>query len=341
VKARTRWMLACALLTCSANAPAFAQAAAGKPGDQEQSSATASAERAPDVTAAVHLDRTAIWVADRVRYTIELTCRRSMDVLADDLAKDKLKLDGLEVVATETSRHSVSDSVTRYAFTYELTTYRVDRPEVSVAPLTVRYYIRRPGQRLDDAPPAGDVVVPGAVIAFRSVLPDDQPAYSIRDVRETGQRPRVLAALQPIGLGLILASIVPAGLFGLAVVARARTRTVRRSARQVRHAERETLDSVRTVDAGTEAGRREIFGRVDALVREHLHDVCGIPGHALATPEIAPALAARGGRVPAELVVSLLTACEAVKYAPPHLSTTADACRDAIAQAEQVLSAGR
>ncbi len=295
----------------------------------------------PDVSAAVHVDHTAMWVADRVLYTIELTCRRGMDVLTDDLSGDKLKLDGLEVIGTETSRHTLADNTIRYRFTYELTTYRVDTPTLSVAPLTVRYYVRRSGQRLEDSPPAGDVAIPGAVIAFRSVLPDDQPAYSIRDARETETRRAVFSALQPVGIGLILASIVPAGLFGLAVVARARTRTARPSARQVRHAERESLEAVRAGDASTEAGRREIFARVDALVRQHLRDVCGIPGHALATPEIGPALEAKGARVPAELVISLLTTCEAAKYGPPGQATTADACRDAIAQAEQVLAAGR
>ena len=295
----------------------------------------------PDVSAVVHLDHTAMWVADRVRYTIELTCRRGMDVLTDDLSRDKLKLEGLEVVGTDTLRQTLADNTVRYWFTYELTTYRVDMPMLSVAPLTVRYYVRRSGQRLEDSPPAGDVAVPGAVIAFRSVLPDDQPAYSIRDVRGTEKRRTAFSALQPIGLGLIVASIVPAGLFGLAVVARARTRTVRRSARQVRHEERESLDAVRSVETTTEAGRREILGRVDTLVRQHLRDVCGIPGHALATPEIAPALEARGARMPTELVVSLLTACETAKYGPPGVPTTADACRDAIAQAEQVLAAGR
>jgi len=31
-------------------------------------------------------------------YTIEITCQRGVDVLADDLSRDKLKLDGLEMV---------------------------------------------------------------------------------------------------------------------------------------------------------------------------------------------------------------------------------------------------
>jgi hypothetical protein len=318
-----------AILACSANA--------------QERSAKALAERSSvaDVTAAVQLDRTAMWVADRVRYTIEITCRRSMDILTDDLSRDKLKLEGLEVIGTDTSRQSLSDDTARYRFTYELTTYRVDMPALSVAPLTVRYYVHRSGQRLEDSPPAGDVQVPGAVIAFRSVLPDDQPSYGIRDARDPQKRAALFASLQPIGVGLILASVVPAGVLALAVVGRARTRTAHRSARQVRHAERESVDAIRGVDSTTEEGRREVFARVDALVREHLREVCGIAAHAMATPEVAPALAARGARVPGELVTSLLTVCEAAKFGPPTMRTTPEACREAIEQAEQVLAAGK
>jgi len=43
-----------------------------------------------------------MWVADHVTYTIEITCRRGVDVLADDLSRDKLK--------TEASRSSAGDT---------------------------------------------------------------------------------------------------------------------------------------------------------------------------------------------------------------------------------------
>jgi hypothetical protein len=341
-------MLAAVALAAASAAAAQTRppAAPARPAPRGADAGTAAPDGEPaaapaDVTAQVFLDRTAIWVADRVTYTIELTCRRGMDVITDDLSRDKLKLDGLEVLATDTSRQALGDDVVRYRFNYELTTYRVDLPALSVAPLSVRYYVRRAGQRLEDSPPAGDVRVPGAVIAFRSVLPDDQPSYSIRDARETPRRPAVLAALQPLGLGLILASIVPAGVVGLALAGRGRARLARRSARQVRHEERESLDTVRALDASNEESRREIFARVDALVRGHLHEVSGIPAAALATPEVVPALEARGSRIPAELVSSILISCERAKYAPPSFPTTAEACRDAIEQAAQVLAAGR
>ena len=59
-----------------------------------------------------------------------------------------------------------------------LTTYRVDMPALSIEPISVRYYARRPGQRLQDIAPAGEVVVPGATVSFRSTLPDAQPSLA-------------------------------------------------------------------------------------------------------------------------------------------------------------------
>src|SRR5204862_254652 len=87
------------------------------------------------------------------------------------------------------------------------------------------------------------------------------------DARSPRSRAPLLAALQPIGVGLVIVSIVPAALWVAVLVGRARTRTVRRSARQVRHEEQETLESLHAMDLGSEAGRRDAYDRVNALVR--------------------------------------------------------------------------
>ena len=133
-----------------------------------------------DVTVRTSLDRTAMWVADRVTYTIEITCGRGVDVLADDLSRDRLKTGGLDVIGGDMARRSASAGATIYQVQYVLTTYRTDVPALTIAPLTVRYAVTRAGQRLEDAAPAGEVHVPGATIAFRSVLPDDQDLAGIR-----------------------------------------------------------------------------------------------------------------------------------------------------------------
>ena len=291
-----------------------------------------------DVTVRTSLDRTAMWVADRVTYTIEISCKRGVDVVADDLSRDKLKIDGLEVIGGDTARRSAPDEATIYQVRYVLTTYRIDVPALTIAPLTVRYAVRRAGQRLEDAVPAGEVQVPGATIAFRSVLPDDQDLSGIRSEKPPHARPMRFAALQPIGMGLIIVSIVPALLAVAALVRRTRRPRVRRSARAVRHQARATLEAVRAMDVDTIEGRREVFTELDALVREHLREVCGVPGASLTPNEVPFALAAADATVPVELVASVLHTCEAARYAPPHATSSAEECRNTIEQVEQLIA---
>ena len=122
------------------------------------------------------------------------------------------------------------------------------------------------------------------------------------------------------------------------IAGRARRRTVRRSPRQVRHEEQATLESLQAIDLDTEAGRREAYDRINALVRVHLRDACGVPVDGLTAAEVVPTLSARGARVPVDLVASVLTACEQARYASNGAGSPA-ACRETIEQAQQVLAA--
>ena len=130
---------------------------------------------------------------------------------------------------------------------------------------------------------------------------------------------------------------MPAALWTAVLVGRARRRAVRRSARQVRHEEQATLETLQTIDLASEAGRREAYDRVNTLVRAHLRDACGVPVDGLTSAEVGPALSARGGRAPVETVTSVLAACEQARYGGNGLGSP-QACRDTIEQAQQVLA---
>jgi hypothetical protein len=333
------------------------------PAAEAMAQAAEAMARAADVTAHASVDRPAIWVADRVTYTIDLTCAKGFDILIDDLSRDRLKLAGLDIVSSDVARDVKGDE-TRYTFRYVLTTYRVDLATLTIAPVPVRYFVRRPGMRQEDAVPAGTVQVPGAAVARRSLLLDDQPTYEIRDRRPAAARPALFAWMQPIGIGLLLLSAAPVVLVAIGVSRRlyAQRGVVRSpSARQVRQALRERLDVVRQLDPSDAAERRDAFGQLDALVREHLRAVANVPASSLTCREIVQELEPRGERDPAsshassfatdprswlrpreavriDLVRNILSTCELARYAPPDRLPTADAWRDALADAEQVLA---
>lgn len=287
------------------------------------------------------VDRTAMWLGDHVTYTIEVALPRGFDVLDDDVSKDKIRFEGLDVIGTDTSRVDAPDGRATRRFRYILTAYRVDAPALKIAPPPVRYYARRAGERLEDAAPAGAVPIPETVVALRSMLPEDQATYALRDERAPMARPAVFALAQPVGLALIVASIVPVVIAALAFAGRGRRRESRRSGRQVRRAERASLEAVRATDLSTPEGRRDAYTHIDTIVREHLRDVGGVAGLSLTPAEVPAALAERPSRVPAETVASLLAECETARYGPPAALPSADACRAALAQAEQVLAARR
>ena len=294
---------------------------------------------APDVAARTAVDRTAIFVGDRATYTIELTCRRGADILVDDLSRDKLKTDGLDVVDARMSRSERDDASGRslvYRFDFIVTSYRVDAGTRTIAPTTVRYAIRRAGQRPEDAVPAGEVQVEGAAIAFRSALPDDREPPAIRADRPADERPLRFALLPAIGLGAIIVSIVPAIVAGAAAVRRIR-RPRLLTARAARRAEYVSLEAVRAMDVETIDGRRAALTQLESIVRDHLASVCGVAAAGLTAPEAASALT--NGHPPADVVAAVLTTCELARYAPADAMPSADACRDAIAQAETIIGA--
>lgn len=293
---------------------------------------------APVVHASI--DRTAIWVADRVNYTVEIVCPKGVDILSDDVAKEKLKTTGLDVVGMNAVASTGADESTTHRITYTLTTYRVDTPDLHIDPLSVRYFVKRPGQRLQDEAPAGEFQIPAVSIAFRSTLANDPDAAALRDGVDPTPRHRRFASAGSFGWALVLVSIAPLAFAAAAAVSRRRPRRQGRSARRMRQEERVTIEALESMDLSTPDGRRRAYDGVDALVREHLRDAAGVPGLALTPAEVASRLDGRKLRVAPEAIAALLAACQQARYAPPEALPSTDKCRDAIEQARAVVAAG-
>ena len=292
----------------------------------------------PAVRVRSSVDRTAMWTADRVTFTVDVICDRGVDILLDDLAKEKLRVNGLDILSSDATATTDAAERTTHRLRYVLTTYRVDLPSVSIEPISVRYYARRPGQRLQDMAPAGEITVPGAVIAFRSTLQDNQPSYGLRDARAAAPRRPFFTRAQQIGLALVVVSVAPALLVAVAAI---RRRTARRpghrSARQVKKERENTLERLRALDVATEDERRRAYDEISSAVRAHVAAASGVPASSLTAVELDAALASGRGRVPREPVMTLLATCDRARYGPPQALPSAQACREALATAQQVL----
>ena len=297
------------------------------------------APAAPAVQVRASVDRTAIWVGDRITYLVEIVCRPGVEILLDDVAKEKLRVNGLDVVGSDETTTTDASDRTTYRLRYLLATYRLDAASLSIEPLSVRYYERRPGQRLQDVAPAGEVTVPGATVAFRSTLPD-QPTYALRDGRASTPRRGLAARAGSIGLAIVVMALAPAAFLAAALLRRRAPTSGRRSARRTRTDQRTTLERLRALDVTTPDDRRRAYDAISAAVREHLAEASGVPGPSLTAAEIDAALARSGSRLPREAVAALLATCDNARYGPVLALPSAEACRDGLAAAEQLI-AGR
>jgi hypothetical protein len=247
----------------------------------------------------------------------------------------------LDILGVEETREDLGDGLIIYRFVYHLTTYSFFPATKQIGEMLLRYYVRRPGQRPEDIVPAGEITVPGATVVVRSLLPDNLDSAQYRYERNPGPRATALTLMQPIGIGLVIMSIVPAALWAVVFVRRLRARQRRESARQLRLHERAALDELRALDVEDEAGRRLAYDRLSALVRGHVSGAWGVSADGLTPDEIALALSAQGDSDEAATAVLFLDTCDKARYGGPEALPSRDACRAAIDQAAELMGLGQ
>jgi len=279
------------LLAVATGTPAYAQVpAAAKTAGSADALAVATHDAAgqagnEDVRVRTWTDRTAAWIGDLVTYHVELTLAPNVDILVDDLSRDKVKANGFDIIGADEAPAAVAPTgATTRRFTYTMAAYGIGTPTLSVPDFTVRYYARRRGQRLEDTTPAGQVTVPGASVAFRSTLPEDIREVRARDYAGAKTLPAYLAFVRPVGLGLLLVSVFPVALWLLSLVAHLKPLVARLRRRTARTDARSALEELKTTDVSTDARLVEAYSQLEAIVRRHVAEATGLAASAL-TPQ--------------------------------------------------------
>ena len=297
----------------------------------------APAKPPPPVEVHTSVSHTAVWVGDRVTYSIELRCAPQVDIVTEDLATERLKVDGLEIRDVAIDRDASEAGRLTYRVNYSLVTFNVEATALKIGAIPVRYSIRRPGRRAEDpAPPSGEVRIPPLTLALRSTLPDTEVPAQIRDARPLQPLPRRVALAQPVGIGLLIVAAAPVGLllFNLAQRAgRLRPRGPRRVTRRERRA---SLEQIKALDIASPSIQREAYAKLDALIRDHARQTTGIAAAAL-TPSEFPGATTYPDQVrQLEQIQTLLAECERAKYAPqpPDLERWSSV----LLEAEQILN---
>ena len=273
-----------------------------------------SAPAPPAVEIRTSISRTAVWVGDLVIYSIELSCAPQVDIVTEDLATERLQLDGLEVRDVGIDRDDSEASRLTYRVRYSLVAFDLEARALKIAEIPVRYSIRRPGQRSDEpAPPSGEVRIPALTLALRSTLPDTEVPARIRDGRPLQPLPLRVALARPIGIGLLIVAAAPVGLLAYSLARRVHFRS-RGPKRVTRRERRAAFDAIKAIDVASPPERREAYARLDALIRDHTRQATGLEAAALTPTELAVATTPQRRRQ-LEPIQALLAECERAKYA--------------------------
>jgi hypothetical protein len=260
------------------------------------------------------LTRTAIWIGERVTYTIELRCAPGIDVLLEDLGEDRLQLEGGEIVQVDAQHDESGERVVR-RMRYTLTTYSVEAADVRIASLTVRYYARGGSGSASQAAPAGEVTIPAAIVGIRSTIAEWDRVPAVRHPAELRDAPERLRLAAPVGWALVAIAIVPVALWSLGIVGRIRRAWTGYAALRARPKPL-SLDELRLLEPASDAARVEAYDRLDRVVRDHLQFTTGVAAHALTPAELRRALEQRAPALPHHDIEALLATCERARYAP-------------------------
>jgi hypothetical protein len=292
----------------------------------------------PPATIRASLDRTATWVGDPVTYTLEIVCAPGYAIVEDDLGRDRLPLEGLEVRGLETAREPRDGGAILYRARFQLASFTPDRERLRIGPVSIRYYRREADGRVMTQVPVGTVDVPAEDVALQSTLPESAGSL-LRVARTPARIPPFARAISPLGLVLIALSLVTVALGFTGTVRRRRVSTpdeapVRRPATDYRKA----LDEIRQLDATANGDAlHQAFGRLDHLLREFLTER-DIPARSLTPDEIEARVVTGSGAAVPRTVAQVLRACERARYAGPSQPPSRELLTRALGDAEQALA---
>jgi hypothetical protein len=266
------------------------------------------------ITLSTHLDKTAMWVGDTVRYTVKAVHDPDVEFILDQLKKESLNLAPF-LVRDISARQGSFGNKKITEVTLLLTTYESGQVELRIPSFVLYYFRRRPGVEKSGETLAESFPVPATKVGLRSTLTADN--LRPRDNREiwqiNPQRWIVPFALGLAGMAFVLIQL------GRRVWASSREERpmIRRRSRRAR--QRMLRDFVRKAQGiGRESTEDQFryYGEVSQFVRSYLSESLEIDASGLTPEEMESALKNRGQNGLSAPVKTVLERCEQVLYSP-------------------------
>jgi hypothetical protein len=268
--------------------------------------------KAAPVTVTGQVDKSAIWVGDVLRYTLQVVHDANVELVLDNFTKDRLPVTPFTVRDIEIRRGNWAGGKQAAKITLLLTTLTAGESELTIPPVQVYYFIRDAGGTKGERP-VDTIAAPAVKVGLRSALVPDNLAPRTAKILPA---PGLAAVLTPLVLGL-------AGLLFLLAYAVWRlwqrmhsddaTRKLSREARE--KIAQGSLARVRTNMAASGTDPRQWSGEMAAAVRAVVAELYQIPAASLTPQEIEAALMKDG--VDMGLIAqikTILARCEDLRY---------------------------
>lgn len=269
----------------------------------------AAAPGAEDIAVRVDTDKTALWVGEILRYTVQALHPSEVEFVTDNLTLEQFRLAPFQVRAVQLKHGTAGKNRSMLQITLSLSTVETGKGEVTVPPLHLYYFRRIPGVSRQDS--AVEIVrVPAVTVGVRSTL-------TTQSLHPRDTKPLTSVYWQA-WTALILGFLGLGFLGGRVVYWRWRRWRRPEPSASVRREERARLAKtlLNEVRKAHTAEPPALCAAVSHALRTHLKEVFGIEAPALTPAEIEAALSTAPADFRQE-VRRLLEQCDQLRYGKP------------------------
>ncbi len=271
------------------------------------------AEMDPGILINNYVNKTALFPGEHISYTIEVICDANVDILSEDLAGDELILNGLELISSIVEIDN-SGNRTRYTFSYIMTTFEAKDTPLSIDELRVRYYFKRPGQRIEDVATVGNVVIPPVDLVLASTLPSTLENLQLRDMQGPVATSTDINWIGMTGILLVLISMFPVGSAGYAYMQKRKLELEAEQAKETVTVTTNVFNELRAIDTTDDLNRRQAFQQLETIIREFIEQTTRQNSDALTASDLAKHQLICDSALPVEGLVKVLNHCEYARY---------------------------
>lgn len=285
-----------------------------------------------------HLEHTAVWVGDQFRYQIRVEHSSNYEFVMENLNKDNINMDPFQVMAVDWHTDSMKDGSTRLFLDITLVSFATGQESEQIPQITLFYFLRDRSAIGADDSAAESLTVPGPVVGLRTTLPPD--ASDIRDAMAVTSWPDsrwVLGYAGWICLMLLLAGV------GWESWRYTQSRKTRKGPDR-----RKAMEAIRSRWVSTVPSEfsdpQVVAGFYDSSyqnLKEYLTFYLETPAEGLTADEMQEEMQRLGTDVAfAQKVVTVLGACEKVRYAQNGAASGGEAVQSTAQNMREILSFG-